>query len=123
MTDMLNNPETGDAFFINGSTPITYENKVTVAQKLKIKLLTFKQEWFLDKTIGVPYFQTILKRNVSKSTIDTIFQEQILSEPDVLEIVEFNSIVDVTARSYQLSFRVRTNENQTTNYIDILLGV
>lgn len=123
MTDILNNPETGDAFFINGSTPVTYENKVTVAQKLKIKLLTFKQEWFLDKTLGVPYFQTILKRNVSKSTIDTIFQEQILSEPDVLEIVEFNSIVDVTARSYQLSFRVRTNENQTTNYIDILLGV
>ena len=121
--DILISPESGDAFFINGMTPVTYENKVTVAQKLKIKLLTFRSEWFLDQTIGVPYFQKILTRGVSKPTIDTIFQEQILSEPDVLEIVEFNSIIDVTNRSYQLSFRVRTNENQTTNYIDILLGV
>lgn len=122
MTDgVLLNPLTHDAIFINGQTPVTYENKLTVAQKLKIKLLTFKSEWFLDKTIGVPYFQQIFQRGVSKLTIDTIFQEAILSEPDVLEIVEFNSIIDLG--SYQMSFKVRTNENQITNYIDILQGV
>lgn len=122
MVDILISPETNDAFFVNGQTPVTYENKVTVAQKLKIKLQTFKGEWFLDETIGLPYFQTILTRGVSKNTIDTLFQEQILSEPDVLEIVEFNSIIDVQTRTYQLSFKVRTNQNQITNYIDILLG-
>lgn len=122
MTDLLLNPETNDLLFINGTTPITYENKLTVAQRLKIKLQTFRGEWFMDQTIGLPYFQTILKRGVSKATIDTIFQEQILSEPDVVEIVEFNSIIDIQTRTYQLSFKVRTNENQTTNYIDILLG-
>ncbi len=123
MDGVLLNPTTHDAIFINGQTPVTYENKLTVAQRLKIKLLTFRSEWFLDQTIGIPYFQQILQRGVSKLTIDTIFQEAILSEPDVLEIVEFNSIIDTETRSYQLSFKVRTNENQITNYIDILQGV
>lgn len=109
--------------FINGTTPVTYENRLTVAQRLKIKLMTFKNEWFLDTSIGMPYFQQILKRGVSKTTIDVIFQEAILSEPDVLEIIEFNSIIDTIERSYQLSFKVRTNQNQITNYVDILLGV
>lgn len=121
--DILLHPETHDALFINGTTPVTYENRLTVAQRLKIKLLTFQGEWFINTTTGIPYFQQILQRGVSKLTIDTIFQEAILSEPDVLEIIEFNSIIDTETRSYQLSFKVRTNSNQITNYIDILQGV
>lgn len=112
-----------DLLFINGQTPMTYENKVTLAQRLKIKLLTFQSEWFLDTTIGIPYFQVIFTRGVSKTTIDSIYQEAILSEPDVIEIAEFNSIIDVETRSYRLSFKVRTNQNQITDYVDILLGV
>ena len=122
MADLLLN-EDHDLYFINGETPMTYENKVTLAQRLKIKLLTFQSEWFLDTTIGIPYFQTILTRGVSKITIDSIYQEAILSEPDVIEIVEFNSIIDTETRSYRLSFKVRTNQNQITDYVDILLGV
>lgn len=124
MTDLLLDPSSAhDLIFINGAVPVTYENKVTVAQRLKIKLLTFQNEWFLDKTIGLPYFQTILTCGVSKSTIDLIYQEAILSEPDVVEMVEFNSYIDPEVRTYNLSFRVRTNQNQITDYVDILLGV
>jgi hypothetical protein len=37
--------------------------------------------------------------------------------------IVFNSIIDTVYRSYQLSFKVRTNQNQITNYVDILLDV
>lgn len=123
MTDILIDSVTNDAIFINGSTPITDTQNLTVAQKLKIKLQTFKGEWFLDTTVGIPLFQTIFQRGVSKATVDSIFQEAILSEPKVKEIVEFNSIIDPLTRIYQLSFKVRTLDNTTTEYIDILQGV
>lgn len=123
MTDILIDSVTNDAIFINGSTPITDTQNLTVAQKLKIKLQTFKGEWFLDTTVGIPFFQTIFQRGVSKATVDSIFQEVILSEPKVKEIVEFNSIIDPLTRIYQLSFKVRTLDNTTTEYIDILQGV
>jgi hypothetical protein len=123
MADLLINPTTGDLVFINGQCPMTYEMGVTVAQRLRIKILTFQGEWFLNTEYGVPYFQTIFVQGTSKSTIDATYQELILSDPDVLEIVEFNSIVDVEARTYQLSFRVRITPNVVTDYVDILLGI
>jgi hypothetical protein len=112
-----------DIVFVNGECPMTYENGDVVAQRLKIKLLTFLGEWFLDTEVGIPYFQTILNRGVSKSTIDGIFQEAIVEDPLVLEITEFNSIIDVESRSYQLSFKVRTPADFITDFIDITLGV
>lgn len=122
MADLLLS-EAHDLIYINGDNPVTYESRVSVAQRLKIKLQTFKGEWFLDTTYGMPYFQTILQRGVSKLTIDTLYQEAILEEPDVIEIVEFNSDIDKASRSYRLSFKVKTIQNQVTDYVDILLGV
>ena len=46
MTDILLDEYTHDVVYINGDTPITAEDKTNVAQKLKIKLQTFKSEWF-----------------------------------------------------------------------------
>lgn len=123
MTDLLLDEFSHDLIYINGDTPITAEEKINVAQKLKIKLQTFKSEWFLDNTIGIPYFQTIFQRGVSKATVDAIYQEAILSEPYVKEIFEFNSMIDPLTRTYQLSFKVRTRHNQITEYIDITQGV
>ncbi len=122
MTDLLLNAA-HDIVFINGQCPVTPDIETTVAQKLTIKLLTFFGEWFLDTSIGIPYFETILNKGVSKTTIDGIFQEAILEEPQVVEITEFNSIIDTESRSYQLSFKVKTSSNIVTDYIDILLGV
>jgi len=122
MADLLLDPVTHDMVYSNGETPLTSDRNLTVAQRLKIKLQTFKGEWFLDTTIGIPYFQVIFQRGVSKATIDTIYQEAILSEPDVVSIVEFNSIIDTTTSTYQMSFKVKTNENFITDYIDITQG-
>ncbi len=107
----------GDLFFVNGTCPVTDENRLTVAQRLRIRLLTFLGEWFLDTTYGVPYW-TILGRKTSKSVVDRIFQTEILKEQGVLEILEFNSALN-SNRQYSMSFRVRTDKNQDTDIITI----
>lgn len=107
----------GDLLFVNGTCPVTDENRLTVAQRLRIRLLTFLGEWFLDTTYGVPYW-TILGRKTSKSVVDRIFQTEILKEQGVLEILEFNSALN-SNRQYSMSFRVRTDKNQDTDVITI----
>lgn len=111
--DILLN-DNGDIAFDNGSAPlVTDEQKQDVAQRLLIKLRTFLGEWFLDTNIGVPYIQQIFGKGRQRSAIDVIFQTQILEEPDVLEIVEFNSTLDPATRAYSLSFRVRVASGTT----------
>ena len=114
-------PSFGDLVYDNSGATTTVNQADSVAQRLSIKLKTFKGEWFINTDTGIPYYQEIFGKVRNKQTIDAIFQKAILEEPDVLEIVEFSSSIDV-GRTYSLIFRVRTSLNQLTNNIQINVG-
>lgn len=120
--DILIDTVTNDALWVNGplrksetSQPYTQ----TVAQRLKIRLLTFQNEYFWDTSYGVPYFQRLLgQKQVSKASIDLIFQQQILLESGVKEIVTFSSTF--SNRIYSLTFSVRVVDGTITSPISIV---
>lgn len=90
----------------------------TVGQRLKIRLLTFREEWFLDTTYGVPWFQRLLgQKQTSKAAADLIFQQEILKEQGVKEIVTFNSTF--INRKYSLVFSVRVVTGEITAPISL----
>jgi hypothetical protein len=109
----LISPNYHDIIWNNG--PLTKEYTTqplteTVAQRLKIRLLTFLGEWNYNTAYGVPYWQRILGKKTSKSSVDLIFQQQILAEDGVKEIVAFSS--SFANRQYSLSFSVRVVTGQ-----------
>jgi hypothetical protein len=106
-----------DIVFVNGSCPVTSNRTEAVAQRLLIKLKTFRGEWFLDTEYGIPYWQRILGRKVSKSAIDNIFQEKILEEKGVSEITSFSSTFE--GRGYSLEFKVKVTSGDETDTITI----
>lgn len=90
----------------------------TVAQRLKIRLLTFQGELFTDTTYGVPFWQRILGiKQTSKSALDLIFQQKILEEEGVKEIVTFSSTF--RNRQYSLTFQVKVVNGEVTLPINI----
>lgn len=110
--DIKLNDETGDVLLSTTNTittptftPTTSEN---LAQRLKIRLQTFKGEWFLDGTIGIDYFNQIAGKNRSKAAVDAIIQAEILKEQEVLQITAYSSVVDKTTRKITIQFTVRT---------------
>ena len=107
-------PEFGDAVFINGpltTKGVTTERIETVAQRLRIRLLTFMGEWFANVNYGIPYYQRILARKPTKSAVDQIFQQAILAEEGVKEITSFSSTY--TNRVYSATFRVKVDGGET----------
>jgi len=110
-----------DVVWTNGPLQIsdtTQPYTQTVAQRLKIRLLTFQEEWFMDTTYGVPYFQRLLgRKQKSKSAIDLIFQQKILEEQGVKEIVSFES--SFINRQYSLTFRAKVVDGSITDPIQI----
>jgi enolase len=119
--DLLLDPLTNDLVFVNGKTTVTRTQSEIVAQRLKITLYTFLGEWFLDTTLGVPYFQQIFGKNRSKNAVDVIFQNIIAADPGVIEIREFESTMDNT-RGYEMTFSVRVAGNAITT-VNISLGL
>ena len=110
----------GDAVFINGplsSAGVTQDPAEVVAQRLRIRLSTYLGEWFLDVGYGVPYYQQILAKKTTKVAVDRIFQQQILSERGVRELVSFSSTFQ--NRQYEMSFVVRVLDGSLTETISI----
>ena len=109
----------GDLTWKNGPlTPdYTTQSRVdVVAQRLRIRLLTWREEWFLDTSYGVPYW-SILGRKIKKSAVDLIFQREILAENGVKELTFFESTFE--NRKYTLSFRVKVTTGDETETITL----
>ena len=124
MDILLNNDRTsldfGDAICINGpltTANLTVDPASVVAQRLRIRLQTFLGEWFLQTSYGIPYFQRTLGKKTSKTAVDRIFQEQILQERGVRELVSFSSTLQ--NRQYAMSFRVRALNGDVTESITV----
>lgn len=120
--DLLLNSDTNDLVFQNGACPVTQLLTAIVAQRLKITLYTFLGEWFLDSTIGVPYFQQIFGKIRTKATVDLIFQRIISDDPDVIEILSFDSSLTPETRGYSMTFQVRVSDNTESLPITIEVG-
>jgi len=110
--DIKLNDETGDVLLSTTNTittpTFTTTTSENLAQRLKIRLQTFKGEWFLDGTIGIDYFGQIAGKNRSKAAVDAIIQAEILKEQEVLQITAYSSVVDKTTRKITIQFTVRT---------------
>lgn len=115
--------ENNDLVFINGECPVTVTQQEVVGQRLKITLQTFLEEWFLDLDVGIPYFQHIFQKHKDKSSVDTIFQQAILNDPGVIELLSYESTLEAASRRFALSFEVRVAEENSIATINITLGV
>lgn len=117
--DLLLDYQSGDLLWKNGPLTKDYTTQPlidTVRQRLFIVLRTFQEEWFLDTTHGIPYWDW-LGRKVTKASIDRIMQQKILAENGVKELTYFNSTF--VNRVYDLSFRVKVVSGEETDLINI----
>lgn len=105
--DLLLNPTSHDIVFRNWKCDVTYDQQDVVAQRLKIKLSTFLGEWFLDTSIGIPYFEEVLVKGFDKQSVDALFQTAIVEDSGVLELISYNSYLESSTRKFYLSFAVR----------------
>lgn len=80
------------------------EGSEEVRQIIMQKVRTFYGEWFLETSIGIPYFEEVLVKNPNPTRVEAIFKEVILTTPGVLKLLEFNLDFNNATRQLTLSF-------------------
>lgn len=80
------------------------------AQQIKVVLLTFLGEWFLDITIGLPYFDEILVKNPDSSRIQAIFRKKIIQIKGVQSVEQLSLNFNRQTRELSVQFSARTDE-------------
>jgi len=92
-----------------------------IRQLLIQRLQTFLGEWFLDTSLGIPYYQDILKKTAVVSTISNILKDEILDTTGVLELQTFELDFTESSRELSLEFSVRTQEGTITINLEELI--
>jgi len=105
-------PTYGDILVDANGTVVLTVGLEAIRQNLLQRLRVFRGEWFLDNTIGLPYFQQILVKNPDQAKIDALLINQILSTPGVIQLVSFSSIANFTNRTLQIAFEVITTSGR-----------
>jgi hypothetical protein len=90
----------GDYIFGGGLNDFV-QDAYAVAQAIKTKLCLLKGEWWENLDEGLPLFQSILGApGGQKSSIDLLYQQRILSVPNVKNIEQVKSSLDNRVYSF-----------------------
>ena len=81
-----------------------------VVQECRIKLSMFRGEWFLDRTVGISYWQEILgaKPELAISALMSEFYEALMGVEDVVAVVKLSAVYNRNSRELVVTWAVRT---------------
>lgn len=79
-----------------------------IAQHLRIRLRTFKGEWFLDERIGVPFFDTILVKNANLAAVQSVLRRAVLTTPGITGIDQLDVDLDAATRVLTVTMRAQS---------------
>lgn len=69
-----------------------------VGQLCKQRLKAYEAEWFLDQSVGVPWFQRVFVRPVNEVVTESIIKRTILRTLGVTDLLAFEMSIDWTQR-------------------------
>lgn len=98
----------GDLLIVNGDLVITPTTLDAIQQHILQRLRMYLGEWFLDNTIGLPFYQQILVKNPNQGNIDALFRNQILGTPGVISLNSYSFEPDFVTRVLRLTFSAQT---------------
>jgi hypothetical protein len=115
MIDLYLDPVTHDLVLEDFTLKATPTLQEQIIQRLKVKLLWFQGEWFLDETYGMPYYQEIFVSGFNKEVIDDIFRLAISTEKGVTKLIKYSSTFTPTTRTFAVSAKIQIEGGEVMN--------
>lgn len=93
-----------------------------IAQHVSQRLRTFFSEWFLDTSLGIPYFDEVFEKGQDLEKIDALFIAAILETPGVVRLLDFSlDVPDAGERRLSISFKAQTLDSLEPLVVDDIL--
>lgn len=105
-----------DIFIGEDNDLVVISSADQVAQNVKIRLLSYLGEWFLNIKSGTPYFQSILGQVYRPQNAAAIIRKRIIGTPGVDSMLKFD--FDLTNRSLSIFAEIKIGETISTVVIN-----
>jgi len=90
-----------------------------VGQQVKVTLLAFLGEWFLDTTFGVPYLDDILVKAPDRASIEGILRARIGAVPGVQRVRALDLQIERQLRILRVAFDADTTEGRLQRVVEL----
>ena len=100
--------ENGDIDISNGRITEVSDSELTL-QRIKNDFKFYKGEWYLNRELGVPYFEVFFGKNTDKNRVQDEVVRVLDEIPAILEILEINIRDEGITRFIDIKVRDRTN--------------
>ena len=80
-----------------------------LAQLCENRLMMFKNDYFLDKSQGIPYISSVFVKSTDRSLVDSYYKSVLLSTPGINSIISFSGVYIGLTRTYNISFKLSAN--------------
>lgn len=99
---------TTDDLALDGSYQIAVTHSLAdiVADRIRTRLRTFRGEHFLDRDLGVPYFEEVLKKNPDVERVRNLLLLATSEVEGVLKVLSFDTTFDQESRTFLVRFKV-----------------
>jgi hypothetical protein len=85
-----------------------------ISQKIRHTISVFLGEWFMDRTIGIPYIPgEDVEKNMHRRMIETALQIRIGEVEGVEKFLSFSSSLNKAARVLTVEFTVQIDTGET----------
>lgn len=106
--------EEGALVFVTGAEAIL--------QDVWLALGLFEGEWFLDLTVGFPYFRLVLVKNPNLDLIRAAYRDKILSRAGVKGLTSLDLTFNRANRALSVAFRLSTDVGELASSGAFTLG-
>jgi hypothetical protein len=123
------NPDKGDLRLVNGQLVLTDGGSAAgsegTAQRILVRLRWFLGEYFLDASLGVPWFQVVFQKGTSDELIDSIVRRSIRTTEGVVSVDRMSLERDAAARTLTIDadVRIETGEIVAFRGLDLFADI
>lgn len=115
MADLALDPATGDIDLTAQKLHLV-DGDDAIVQHVALRLRMFRGEWFLDSTVGMPYYERVLVKNPDLVAVRSAFRQAIASTPGIASIDKFDLALDSTIRKLTVTFTATKQEGGTLDF-------
>lgn len=108
--------ENNELVLENGDLVLTTTELDNITQHLRQRLRVFKGEWYLDRTLGLPYFKTILVKNPNSLLVATVYKEAILGTPGITRLNKYNQAFNREKRTLTITFEATISTGEIIHF-------
>ena len=81
-----------------------------ICQRVRHRLQTFQGECYLDRSVGVPYFSEVLKKNPDLRRVKNLLVATINGVEGVKKIIDFSVDFSARTREYRVIFKAEADD-------------